>query len=83
MLSVPTPKGSEVLAVFKSDTSVHAEPFHDSVDPTELGLSPPNTKPEVVVPAAADCLLHLPPPPISAISAHEDPFHCSVSAVSS
>ena len=71
---VPKPPSCLVVAGI-SLTSVHADPFQVSVIPVELGLSPQNTKPEVVVPAPAACLLAV----ISAISVQQVPFHCSVS----
>ena len=65
--------------MFKSATSDHEDPFHSSVAPVKLGLSPPKTKPEVVVPAPPDCLLDV----ISATSVQLVPFHCSTAPVSS
>ena len=63
-----------LLPVFKSATSVQAEPFQ--VSAIALLGSPPTAIPAVVVPVpVAECLSVFKPP----TSVHVDPFHCSTS----
>ena len=50
MLVAPKPACS-FLAVFKSPTSVHEEPFQVSVNADEGGVTPPNANAAVYVPA--------------------------------
>ena len=54
VLDDPHPPSSS-LAVLKSDTSVHADPFHDSV--SAFPPVPPKNNPDVCIPAGAPPLL--------------------------
>ena len=67
--------------MFKSFTSVHVEPFHNSVttSPPGDGGAPPNAKADVVIPAPANALLAL----FKSLSSVQlVPFQDSVLAVS-
>ena len=68
----------DALAVFKSVVSVQAEPFHNSVFATGVGVCPPNTKPNVCIPEpATKCLAVFK----SATSVQLVPFQDSVIAL--
>ena len=60
--------------MFKSATSVHAEPFHDSVFPELVGGRPLLIIAAVVVPQPETLYR---PVFISVISVHEVPLYCS------
>ena len=73
--------GKLFLAVFKSPTSVHAEPFHSSVIAklAVLPFSPAKTKQASAV--APQPAIRFLPVFKSATSVQDDPFHSSVIAL--